>query len=88
MRGEIFNKNNLLVLLILISIFSFFFGFYFEENSAGGGKADFNNTWRNLQMFETNDQLNLIKPNFLEILKFTKFKVIKQFAQLALLILN
>ena len=55
MRGEIFNKNNLLVLLILISIFSFFFGFYFEENSAGGGKADFNNTWRNLQMFETND---------------------------------
>ena len=55
MRGEIFNKNNLLVLLILISIFSFFFGFYFEENSAGGGKADFNNTWRNLQMFESND---------------------------------
>ena len=45
------------LLLILLSIASFFIGFFYGENSAGAGTLyhDFNNVWRNLQIFLNND---------------------------------
>ena len=38
--------------LIFISFSSLLVGFYFEENSAGGGKADFNNTWEYVEVLK------------------------------------
>ncbi len=61
MNTKVFiEKNYLIILLIFLSIFSYAIGFTFDENSAGGGVADFNNTWRNLQMFESNDLLTAL----------------------------
>ena len=48
--------------LILLSISSFFLGYYLDENSAGGGSydGDFQNIWKNLQIFLNNDILSAI----------------------------
>ena len=45
------------LLLILLSIASFFIGFFYGENSAGAGTLyhDFDNVWRNLQIFLNTD---------------------------------
>lgn len=45
-------KNTTYVILILISIFSFFFGFILREDSAGGARIDFQNTWNNQEVFD------------------------------------
>tara|TARA_B100000886_G_scaffold335833_1_gene293611 strand:- start:2393 stop:3703 length:1311 start_codon:yes stop_codon:yes gene_type:complete len=55
------NYNYLFFLLITLSILSFFFGFSIDENSAGGGKGDFGNTWKNLQTFKNNSLLDALK---------------------------
>ena len=55
------NYTYLFFLFIILSILSFFFGFSIDENSAGGGKGDFGNTWRNLQTFKNNSLLDALK---------------------------
>ena len=55
------NYTYLFFLFITLSILSFFFGFSIDENSAGGGKGDFGNTWRNLQTFKNNSLLDALK---------------------------
>ena len=56
------SKNNLLyIFLITLSVFSFIYGFTVREDSAGGGKYDFNNTWNNQKIFNENSLINSIK---------------------------
>ena len=55
------NYDYLFLLLIGFSIFLYFFGFWINENSAGGGEGDFQNTWRNLQTFKDNNLMNALK---------------------------
>ena len=55
------NYDYLFLLLISFSIFLYFFGFWINENSAGGGEGDFQNTWRNLQTFKDNNLMNALK---------------------------
>ena len=47
-------KNNFYIFLILFSVTLYILGFIFNEDSAGGGKIDFNNTWNNQKIFDEN----------------------------------
>jgi len=69
----IINKNNLYrittIFLITLVIFSFFLGFYLDENSAGAGgyDGDFQNVYRNLQIFlKYNFSDAVIDPDYLD----------------------
>lgn len=55
------NYNFLLLSISIAAIFSYFFGYYIDENSAGGGRGDFGNTWKNLQAFENVSLFEAIK---------------------------
>ena len=55
------NYNFLLLSVSILAIFSYFFGYYIDENSAGGGRGDFGNTWKNLQAFENVSLFEAIK---------------------------
>ena len=44
-------KKNIFIILLLVSISSFFLGFILREDSAGGAKIDFRNTWNNQETF-------------------------------------
>ena len=60
---KITNKSEKLFLisLIFLSLISYFVGFNLDENSAGGGKADFKFVWQNLQTFHSKGLLESIK---------------------------
>ena len=47
-------KKNFYIFLILFSVTLYVLGFIFNEDSAGGGKIDFNNTWNNQKIFDEN----------------------------------
>ena len=51
------------ILLIFFSFFSFFLGFHLDENSAGAGSyiGDIIHSWKNVQLFLSNDLINSIK---------------------------
>jgi hypothetical protein len=51
------------ILLIFFSFFSFFLGFHLDENSAGAGSyiGDITHSWKNIQLFLSNDLINSIK---------------------------
>ena len=56
------SKNNTLyMILILFSLSSFIYGFVIREDSAGGGKIDFSNTWTNQKIFNENTTIASIK---------------------------
>ena len=56
------SKNNTLyMILILFSLSSFIYGFVIREDSAGGGKFDFLNTWTNQKIFNENTTIASIK---------------------------
>lgn len=56
------SKNNTLyMILILFSLSSFIYGFVIREDSAGGGKFDFSNTWTNQKIFNENTTIASIK---------------------------
>ena len=56
------SKNNVFyIILILISLSSFIYGFIIREDSAGGGKFDFSNTWTNQKIFNENTAIASIK---------------------------
>ena len=56
------SKNNTLyMILILFSLSSFIYGFVIREDSAGGGKIDFLNTWTNQKIFNENTTIASIK---------------------------
>ena len=56
------NYSNFLFYSFLgLVIFSYFFGFFINENSAGGGQADFKNTWKNVQTFKNNSLHEALK---------------------------
>ncbi len=55
------NYDYLFLLFVTISILSYFFGFWINENSAGGGKGDFQNTWRNLQTFKNHSLMEALQ---------------------------
>jgi len=58
----VISKNNALyIILILISLSSFIYGFVIREDSAGGGKFDFSNTWTNQKIFNENTAIASIK---------------------------
>lgn len=48
-------------LLIIICICSFIFGFFLREDSSGGGKKDFINTWNNMKIFDDHDLFNSMR---------------------------
>ena len=84
------NYDYLFLLLISFSIFLYFFGFWINENSAGGGEGDFQNTWRNLQTFKDNNLMNALKitsmadrvlfkvAEFQEFISFINFLILSQ----------
>ena len=49
------------MILILFSLSSFIYGFVIREDSAGGGKIDFSNTWTNQKIFNENTTIASIK---------------------------
>lgn len=49
------------MILILFSLSSFIYGFVIREDSAGGGKFDFLNTWTNQKIFNENTTIASIK---------------------------
>ena len=52
---EFHNKKNFFyIFLVFISISLYIFGFISNEDSAGGGKIDFKNTWNNQKIFDQN----------------------------------
>ena len=52
---ELINKKKIFyIFLILFSIALYIFGFISNEDSAGGGAIDFNNTWNNQKIFDQN----------------------------------
>ncbi len=56
------SKNNLFyIFLIIFSVSSFIYGFTVREDSAGGGKYDFNNTWNNQKIFNENSLIDSLK---------------------------
>ena len=58
----IINKKNFLYFfLIVLSILSFIYGFTVREDSAGGGKFDFRNTWNNQKIFNENSLKDSIR---------------------------
>ena len=54
-------KNFLNIFLILISITLFVIGFILNEDSAGGGAIDFNNTWNNQKVFDQNSIIDSLE---------------------------
>src|SRR6056300_811644 len=58
---KISKKNFLYIFLILISITLFVIGFILNEDSAGGGAIDFNNTWNNQKVFDQNSIIDSLE---------------------------
>lgn len=54
-------SNYFYIALILLSLFSFVYGFISREDSAGGGKIDFNNTWTNQSTFNENSLIKSLR---------------------------
>ena len=54
-------KKTFYIFLILFSITLYFLGFILNEDSAGGGAIDFNNTWNNQKIFDENSLSNSLK---------------------------
>lgn len=54
-------NNSIYVILIIFSLSSFIYGFIARENSAGGGKIDFANVWKNQKIFNENSIIKSIR---------------------------
>lgn len=61
MKNTINSENLILTILILLILASYFIGYAYSENSAGGGEADFEFVWRNLQTFTSYNLFDAIK---------------------------